>query len=129
MPSSITINKFDNEPFVRQLTATANGIPSNTNSLIWFIPTQNLVSVRSASNNLPYTPYTPGVALSTSTLIIAFTSTTYDFTTEGYTVNTLPISCLNVTTNQITATSINYDTFPNINFQLGINYEKTSAFT
>jgi hypothetical protein len=127
MPSSVIINKFDNEPFIRQLTATATGV-SNSDELIWFMPLKDLVSVKSLTNNQPYSPNTTtGSALSTSTLVISFTSTTYDYINESYTLETFPISCVNtsVQPNTIAGTSIIYDTFPDISFNLGINFEKT----
>lgn len=123
MPSSISILNFNNEPFVRTLTAQAVGV-SNNHLLQWLYP--NFATAQTTASNV-FTTGTIGSALSARTLIFSFTSTTYDYRTTGFTLCTLPLTCINLTTPSTAICSIPFDTFPNIDLTLFINYERTNS--
>jgi hypothetical protein len=123
MASSISVLNFDNRPFVRSLTARANGVGS-TDNIRWNYPS---FATAQTTAFTPYTENSAGPVNQIGTLIFSFSATTYDYTTETYTLCTLPLSCISVTTSTTATTGIEFDTFPNIDFKLFVNYENTES--
>jgi hypothetical protein len=123
MPSSITTLNFNNEPFIRSLTAQAVG-DQNRDLVTWLYP--SFATAQTTAFNA-FTTGTIGSALSARTLIFSFTSTTYDYRTTSYTLCTLPLTCINLTTPSTAVYSLSFDTFPNIDFKLFVNYENTNS--
>jgi len=130
MLSSIVINEFDNEPFVRQLTATATNISNPNNNILWQASDLYLISIKSLNTNQGYEPNTIGTAASLSTIVVAFSTTsTYDPRFQNFALIDFPITCIDLTESpNITATTtVQFDTFPNIDYSLNINYENTTV--
>lgn len=123
MPSSIIPLNFNNEPFVRTLTAQAVG-DQNSDLITWLYP--NFATAQTTAFN-PFTTNTIGSALSARTLIFSFTSTTYDYKTTNYALCTLSLTCINLTTPSTVVYNLSFDTFPNIDLTLFINYERTNT--
>lgn len=125
MPSSITQLNYNNEPFIRSLTAQAVGVPDN-NQLIWYFPG---FATATTNNFIPFVAGSAISAVTCRTAIFSFSSTTYDYRTTAYSLCTLSISCVNITTNPpVTATyNLTFDTFPNLDLTLYINFERTDS--
>lgn len=121
MASSISVLNFDNRPFTRTLTARAIGVnPADT--IRWVYPSNATAQTTALAN---YPSNSAALASQIGTLIFAFSGSTYDFRTSVYTLCTLQLSCFNNTTATTATTGIIFDTFPNIDLTLFINYEKT----
>jgi hypothetical protein len=133
---SISAIKFDNRPFMRGLTATL--MNSNGSSTVQATGS-NLISWYYPSNTYAVTPqgslYTSNTVLPVSsigTLYFYFSASQYDYKTTNYSLCTLSLSSARYTNNIVAqTTSYNqvYDTFPNIDFALLINYQNTNTDT
>jgi hypothetical protein len=121
MASSITVLNFDNRPFTRSLTARANGVNS-TDTIRWVYPSNASAQTTAFA---AYPSNSTALVSQIGTLIFSFSGTTYDYRTENYTLCTLQLSCLGTSTSA--TTGIIFDTFPNIDLKLFINYENTES--
>lgn len=121
MASSITVSNFDNKPFFRTATVQANGI-SPTDIIRWSFP--SYVTAKTATLST-YTSNTPAQAFGIGTLTLSFSGTRYNFQTENYTLCTLQLSCFGPSS--AATSNIIFDTFPDIDLTLYINYERTNS--
>lgn len=121
MASDISILNFDNRPFMRSLTARAIGV-GGSDIIRWTFP-EYATAQTTAFNT--YTNNSAGPVNQIGTLIFSFSSTTYDFRTTAYTLCTMPLSCFS--TAATATTGIVFDTFPDIDLTLYINYERTNS--
>lgn len=123
MASSITVLNFDNSQFTRSLTARAIGVNSS-DTIRWVYPSNATAQTTSFT---PYSSNSSALVSQIGTLIFSFSATTYDYTTTGYSLCTLQLSCTNNNTGLTATSGIIYDTFPNIDLTLFINYERTNS--
>ena len=138
----ISATGFNNSNFTRYLTATLFTYVPNTSSTVygnvssnqvisWYFPT-TFATAYTAASLTPSSIYQPGVTAtvtSLSTLYLAFSATSYDDTTIGYTLCSLPLSCTfidNLNYENPAVYTQSFDTFPNINLVAYINYENTN---
>jgi len=128
---SISAINFDNRPFVRSLTATImNQVGSQTvkasgsNLVAWNFPVQNTYALMPNGSAYPSSFVAPVSAI--GTLYFYFSATPYDYTTSVFTLCTLNIRARNIARDFTALYSLQYDTFPNIDLNLFINFENTS---
>jgi len=145
-PLSISAVAYNNEPFMRSLTATLMRVetPSNNLTAVNYYPVTGNAIISwdlpdNAYGSLPtgttYISETTGFASSIGTIIISFSSLqTYNFTTEEYPLEEIVFeaSTQRFTTQGTevlsTATiTLSYDSFPEIDFTFFINYERTDS--
>lgn len=132
---SISAIKFDNEPFVRSLTASLlsnNELASGSNLIRWKYPNNTIWAINTEGNL--YTESTIQPASSYGTLIFYLSTTSYDITTEYFKICAINIQCQSISsTNLRIAETTNYvlsvDTFPSFDFTLYINNENTNHNT
>lgn len=134
----ISAIKFDNVPFTRSLTATIMNqvsgttyIPATGSGLIsWFFPPNQAYALTPqgtvydlASAILPVS--------AVGTLYFYFSASKYDYTTTSYSLCSLNIICTRYGDVDQFSTSYtqNYDTFPDIDLKLFINYQNTDTDT
>jgi hypothetical protein len=133
---SISAIRFNNSPFVRSLTATV----MNTNgSATVRASGSNLISWNYPGQAYALTPQGSSIAAdfvapvsSIGTLYFYFSADRYDYKTTNYTLCTLNLSCASYSDSlavQTTSYSLQYDTFPDIDFNLFINYQNTDTDT
>ena len=128
---SISAINFDNLPFVRSLTATV----MNTNNSITVPATgSSLISWNYPSNVYALTPQGISYATDTlsavsavGTLYFYFSADRYNYLTTNYSLCSLTLRCTHNL--QTTSYRLSYDTFPNIDFTLSINYQNTDTDT
>jgi hypothetical protein len=129
---------FNNSNFTRYLTATlivsdssGYGNVSNNQIISWSFPT-TFATAYTAANLIPsniYIPNTTASVTSLSTLYFTFSATSYNDTTTSYTICSLPLDCtftINLSYQNPSTYTQNFDTFPNINLAAYINYENTN---
>ena len=121
MASGISVLNFDNRSFMRSLTARALGVGS-TDIISWSFPTYATAQTTAFNT---YTVNSAGPVNQIGTLIFTFSGSTYDFRTQVYTLCTMPLSCFS--TAATATTGIVFDTFPNIDLTVFINYERTNS--
>jgi hypothetical protein len=137
--SSIAINivRVDNEPFVRSLTATLldttnslSSLANSTTDILWQFPEHITYAIDLSGNR--YDQFTAKPASLYNTLIFYFSADTYDYRTTFYNLCTFNITCSSFpelgTTGQSSYTHY-FDTFPNFDIDLFVNYENTKANT
>lgn len=123
MASDISVLNFDNRPFTRSLTARAIGV-GLSDTIRWVYPS-NATAQTTALVTYPSNSAALGSQI--GTLIFSFSGSTYDYRTTVYSLCTLQLSCFNITTATTATTGITFDTFPNIDLTLFINYERTNS--
>lgn len=134
---SISAVRFDNQPFVRSLTATLMNTTgtqtvkaTGSNLVSWVFPTANTYALMPTGS--AYTQNVRAPVSAIGTLYFYFSAAPYDFKTTNYTLCTLNIRASRFVNNLLTQTvAYNqiYDTFPNIDLNLFVNYENTDANT
>jgi hypothetical protein len=135
--SSIAISvQVNNEPFVRSLTATLldtttplSGIAISNTNILWEIP--DTVNAFDLSGNR-YNEVSAQPAYLFNTLVLYFSANTYDYRTSFYTLCSFTILCSSFPeVGPIGQTNYkhNFDTFPNIDIDLFVNYENTKVNT
>jgi hypothetical protein len=134
-PSAFEISaiRFNNEPFVRTLTAvviqdtgTFKVQAQGPTPFKWLFPESNIWAKR--TDGTPYTSNTIEPISSISTMIFYITADTYNYETETFTLCTTELTAIATDSISITATNyytLSYDTFPNFDLNLFINYENT----
>lgn len=134
---SISALRYDNEPFVRGLTATivntdgTNTVKASGAGLVaWYYPLNSGIlavtpdgTAYSSSQILPVS--------SIGTMYFYFSASTYDYKTTGYTLCSHTFQCINydIFDGQTTEYTLSFDTFPNIDLTLFINYQNTNTDT
>jgi hypothetical protein len=145
-PLSISAVAYNNEPFMRSLTATLMRVetPSNNLTAVNYYPvTGNAIIAWDLPDNAygqflngsTYISQTTGFASSIGTIIIAFSSlNTYDFTSFDYPLEEIEFeaSTFLTTTSGVeplstTYLTLSYDSFPDMDFTFFINYERTNS--
>jgi hypothetical protein len=129
---SISALGFDNRPFMRCLTATIMNAAvtppvkaTGTNPIIWSFGSQENIYAHKP-NGETYITNTTGTVNDIGTLYVYFSATPYNYKTEVYSLCTLDIRATHLSTDNTAQYLLNYDTFPNINLSLYVNYENTS---
>ncbi len=131
-PTNIQISAvaIDNKPFIRSLTAV---IMQNTGSGVF--PAQGMGNVRwtfnqpvwaTTLNKQPYQPNTVAPVSSIGTMIFYTSATTYDFTTESFTLCSSNITATSNINNSNDTYTFIYDTFPIIDLNLFVNFENSN---
>jgi hypothetical protein len=132
---SISAIKFDNEPFVRSLTAsllTNNVIATGSNLIRWNFPINTVWAVN--TKGISYTRSTAQPVSSFGTIIFYLSTTKYDITTKTYDLCAINIQCQSLSSNNLrVAATTNYtltvDTFPDFDYTLYVNNENTNDNT
>lgn len=134
---SISAIKYDNEPFVRGLTAVAvNTVGTTTvkasgNGLIaWSFPyNAGIHAVR--PDGTPYSSSTILPVSAIGTMYFYFSASTYNYKTTGYTLCSHTFQCINydIFDGQTAQYTLSFDTFPNFDLTLFINYQNTDTDT
>jgi hypothetical protein len=124
---------FNNEPFIRSLTAViiqdtggsaGKVLAQGQTPFKWVFPGPNVWAQK--INGTPYTSNTVEPISAINTMIFYLTADTYNFKTTGYTLLTANISATNNISLNTDIHTVIYDTFPNIDFNLYINYENAN---
>jgi hypothetical protein len=127
---------FDNKPYVRSLTATiiqdtggsaGKVIAQGQTPFKWMFPTSNVWAYK--TDGTPYISNTVEPISSINTLIFNLTADTYDFRTTNYTLCTTDIVATNNVLFNTDTYQVVYDTFPDIDLNVFINYENTKFST
>jgi len=129
-PTSISISavRFDNEPFIRSLTAVimqdiGGGVK---------VPALGVTNVRwsftnavwaKTPNGTVYNSGTPQPVSAIGTMIFYTSATEYNYRTTNYTLCTQVITVSSAAATQTTNYNLTFDTFPKIDLNLFINYE------
>jgi hypothetical protein len=129
----INIPAVDNEPFIRSLTAvlqtstfdedlsaTTYTIVTGNEPFAWYFPDQAFAT------KVDGTLYPKGAVLPASainTIVVYFSAEKYNFITDTYSLNVLPISA--VSDYDTAYNQYIYDTFPDIDTTFLINYQPT----
>lgn len=129
---TIKINRFDNEPFVRSLTASmqflsgTEYIPATGADIVKWQFDTSTVWARNLSGGT-YASNTTASVSSIGTMVFYLTADTYDFTVATYNLLQTGITATHLSANSVSAYDIVYDTFPNLTNSLTvfINYENT----
>lgn len=130
----ISAVQFNNEPFVRTLTAIViqdTGVFGKVKAqgptpFKWLFPESNIRAEK--TDGTPYTSNFEAPISSINTMIFYITADTYNYKTETYTLCTTELTAIATDNEDIAETryyTISYDTFPNFNLNLFINYENT----
>jgi len=130
---TINVTNFNNQPFVRTLTAEllSNGqLATGSNLIRWTFPTSFAYATNPAGQLYPMNSAVQ--ASQFNTLYFYFTASSYDFLTTGFTLCSLNITAQSLSQPTLavvatTATNILFDTFPNIDLTLFLNYENSNA--
>jgi hypothetical protein len=135
--SNIVISavEFDNQPFLRSLTATVMIssetflMPATGSDIVsWSFP-GNLAYALTPQGT-PYIINSQAPVSAIGTLYFYFSASRYNYTTTNFTLCTLNIRCTNHGTEDRTVTYTQvYDTFPDIDLTLFINYQNTDTDT
>lgn len=128
---------FNNEPFVRSLTATIMNpaetgvVPATGSGLIsWdYTPRNSVYAVTPLGDT--YVPSTQSPVSAIGTLIFYFSATEYNYKTTTFALCTLNIRCTRYTEEDLYTASYNqtYDTFPKLDLTLFVNYQNTNTDT
>lgn len=127
----ISAVKFDNEPFIRSLTASIIQNPATVFKILpqqpitWLFDTSTVQAATTA--NLPYTRGTVLPLSSIGTLIFYLTAPTYDYKIQTAPLFTTQITLSAPTSQRQKNLSIVYDAFPDLDLQLFVNYERTNS--
>lgn len=132
---SISSVKYDNRPFVRSLTATVMNtvgtttVPATGSGLIsWNFPATRVYAT--TPQGLPYTSDQLFPVSAIGTMYFYFSATSYDFKTTNFALCTINFRCTRYGDDVQTVNYIQqYDTFPNIDFELFVNYQNTITDT
>lgn len=131
---SISAVRFNNEPFVRSLTATLlnnNTVATGSHLIQWSYPLTNTLATNITGGL--YNPGIPQPVSAVGTLVFNVSTTTYDVITESFTLCAIDIGCRSLNTNLQTIATTNFtlsvDTFPNVDFTLFANFENTNEQT
>lgn len=128
----INVTGFNNEPFVRSLTAnllqdlggSVYVQPSGGSTVKWTcIPSTNVWATYPDGTPLPLNTSLPASAV--LTVFFYLTASTYDHTTEAYTLCSTDITVTSDVSNDFYTYTRQYDTFPDINLNVFANYENT----
>ena len=134
-PSAFEISaiRFNNEPFVRTLTAvviqdtgTFKVQAQGPTPFKWLFPESNIWAER--TDGTPYTSNTIEPISSIGTMIFYITADTYNYETKTFTLCTTELTAIATDFISTTATNyytLSYDTFPNFDLNLFVNYENT----
>lgn len=131
-PSNFEIRaiKFNNESFVRILTAviiqtTSIGevVAQGPTPFKWIFPESNIRAEK--IDGTPYTSNSIAPISSINTMVFYITADNYNYKTQNYTLCTTQLTA--IAADSVTRYhTISYDTFPNFDLNLFINYENTN---
>jgi hypothetical protein len=123
---------FNNEPFVRTLTAAlmqnlGGGnyvIPLGTSTVKWTSNTPNVQVTN--TNGTPITLNNSVVVENNKTVVFYLTASTYNYTTEAPKLCSTILTVRHDSSNNTNTYTTQYDTYPDLNLALFANFENTN---
>jgi len=136
---SISAVKFNNMPFTRGLTATVMTtaesivVPASGTSLIsWVFPVNEGIYAVTPDGN-PYISSRILPVSSIGTMYFYFSASKYNYKTSNYSLCSLTLQCINYQDFEVEPITTEYtqvyDTFPDIDLTLFVNYQTTNTDT